>query len=366
MLHGESIGGLSAAGAARALTPASAAKECPVSLLICDRTFCNLESVAQRLVGQWTATAIRLLAPTWSTDVARDYLWSRCPKIIANDCSDEIIHDFSSLKSGVSLSSELKCATRNAGWAMPAPLEYRLADLDAVGVAQCRISRSFSQQRKPPPIWPADKNVTLSEAFHFAACAKRIGKIATKAKRQINAMMVDLEEDGEEEGVEVPYTDEASSQSSVPKSPVDSAKFLVKMWSTLALTDGLCGHTLGHTVKEGFDCTVAWLCTVLTLGGQVLAEQAEKRWSFGMEDCDKILSLDDFDLRPTGYISDENELARRPLPIPEVLSTLKDMMTKEAHFAADGECGDWVCWSVSVPSDPTLKSKLSWRTLSGC
>jgi len=339
VLHGESIGGLSAAGAARALTPASAAKACPVSLLICDRTFCNLESVAQRLVGQWTGNAIRLLTPTWSTDVARDYLWSRCPKIIANDCTDEIIHDFSSLKSGVSLSSELKCPTRNAGWAMPAPLEYRMADLDAAGVAQCRISRSFSQQRKPPPTWPADKNVTLSEAFHFAACAKRIGKIATKAKKQINAMMLDLE-DSEEEGVEVSYApDDASNHSSVPKSSVDSAKFLVKMWSTLALTDGLCGHTLGHTVKEGFDCTVAWLCAVLTLGGQVLTEQAEKRWSSDMDDSDKTLSSDDFDLRPTGYISGENELARRPLPIPEVLSTLKEM-SKQTHFAKDGELSE--------------------------
>jgi len=338
VLHGESIGGLSAAGAARALTPASAAKACPVSLLICDRTFCNLESVAQRLVGQWTGNAIRLLAPTWSTDVARDYLWSRCPKIIANDCSDEIIHDFSSLKSGVSLSSELKCATRNAGWAMPAPLEYRMADLDAVGVAKCRISRSFSQQRKPPPTWPADKNVTLSEAFHFAACVKRIGKVATKAKTQINAMMLDIEEDGEEEGVEVSYApDDASNHSSVPKSSVEAAKFLAKIWSTLALTDGLCGHTLGHTVKEGFDCTVAWLCTVLTLGGQVLAEQAEKRWSSGVEDCDRILSPDDFDMRPTGHTSGESELARHPLPIPEVLSTLKDIMNKEAHFAEDVE-----------------------------
>lgn len=56
IIHGESIGGMAAAGAARALTekgkPDITTGRSSVSLLICDRTFCNLEAVAQRLVGE--------------------------------------------------------------------------------------------------------------------------------------------------------------------------------------------------------------------------------------------------------------------------------------------------------------------------
>ena len=80
IIHGESIGGMAAAGAARALTAAATPTAPGQSVvLICDRTFCNLDAVAQRLMGSWTGGAIRLLAPTWGTDVARDFLEARCP-----------------------------------------------------------------------------------------------------------------------------------------------------------------------------------------------------------------------------------------------------------------------------------------------
>jgi len=50
---GESIGGMAAAGAAKALTAASSSQHPNVlTILPWDRTFCNLEAVAQRLVGQ--------------------------------------------------------------------------------------------------------------------------------------------------------------------------------------------------------------------------------------------------------------------------------------------------------------------------
>ena len=105
---GESIGGMAAAGAAKALTATSSSQHPNVStILVCDRTFCNLEAVAQRLVGRWTGNAIRLLTPAWSTDVARDFLAARCPKIVAQDSADEIIHDYLSLKSGLAFGGEL-------------------------------------------------------------------------------------------------------------------------------------------------------------------------------------------------------------------------------------------------------------------
>ena len=47
---GESIGGVAASAAGRYLSSIPSARS-KVSLLICDRTFCNLEAVAQRLVN---------------------------------------------------------------------------------------------------------------------------------------------------------------------------------------------------------------------------------------------------------------------------------------------------------------------------
>lgn len=160
VIHGESIGGLAAAGAARALSQSPATKD-KLLLLLCDRTFCNLEATAQRLVGKymevdsihmlsvqltcshcfsnagvWTGPVIRALAPFWNTDVAGDFLASDCPKIVANDSSDAIIADASSLKAGISLFKEIRrgVSTGCVGWNMEAPLTYRMADWENVGV----------------------------------------------------------------------------------------------------------------------------------------------------------------------------------------------------------------------------------------
>ena len=135
VIHGESIGGVAASGTAHELT-SSAFKE-KVALLICDRTFCNLEAVAQRLVGGWSGYAIRMLAPLWSTDVAGDFIAATCPKVVANDCADAIISDSSSLKSGVAFWKEIcrgAAPTKGIGWKMEAPLQYRMANWENVCV----------------------------------------------------------------------------------------------------------------------------------------------------------------------------------------------------------------------------------------
>jgi len=372
-------------GSAAALTTTTTAttpKPKCSTLLICDRTFCNLEAVAQRLVGQWTGTAIRLLTPSWSTDIARDYLAATCPKICANDCADEIIHDYSSLKAGLSFAGELtKGQTRNVGWMMSVPLEYRLADLDNVGVANGRMETrccgggaAYPMMFKNPPTWPADKRVSWSEAYHFAACLKRIGKLATVAKKQMQQRASDgglsnmegVQDEEEAEGVEVSYLSENESSgmqmspfsntdsgSKMPKKKSETEVLLIKIWSSLACCDGLCGHPLGHAVKEGFDCTISWLCCAVVFGSQVLAEKAEQRWneerrqqqqqgsssregsmSPGLDDDSslKLILPDDFDLRPNdGYQWDENDLARHPLPIPVVLSSLKDLYAQNKN-----------------------------------
>lgn len=69
-------------------------------------------------------------------DVTGDFLAANCHKICANDSADAIIADSSSLKAGISLSREV-CRgepTKRLGWKMEAPLTYRMADWENVGV----------------------------------------------------------------------------------------------------------------------------------------------------------------------------------------------------------------------------------------
>lgn len=82
-------------------------------------------------VGNWSGYAIRGLVPLWSTDVAGDFASADCPKLVANDFSDAIIADTSSLKTGIALWKELKkgaLTTKGIGWVPEVPLQYRMAD----------------------------------------------------------------------------------------------------------------------------------------------------------------------------------------------------------------------------------------------
>ena len=83
VIHGESIGGMAAAFAARELPGL-------VDFLIVDRTFCNLGAVAQYLVGGWTRPGLALFT-CWNTDVRENYLSADCPKVLCSDVDDEII-----------------------------------------------------------------------------------------------------------------------------------------------------------------------------------------------------------------------------------------------------------------------------------
>jgi len=137
VIHGESIGGVAASATAKQLSQSALTKD-KLALLICDRTFCNLEAVAQRLVGGWSGYAIRALTPLWSTDVANDFIAAACPKIVANDSADNIIFDSASLKAGIAFWKEIHrgaCSTNGVGWMMEAPIQYRMAvDYENVSV----------------------------------------------------------------------------------------------------------------------------------------------------------------------------------------------------------------------------------------
>jgi hypothetical protein len=286
-----------------------------VSLLICDRTFCNLEAVAQRLVGGWSGYAIRALAPFWSTDVVGDYLAASCPKIVATDAADAIIADSSSLKSGISFWKEVKRAvapTNGIGWMMDAPLPYRMADWENVCVTDSRYV-PLGVSRVSPPVWPADKHISLEEAFHFAACAKRIGKLASVEKKRF-AIMV------------------ASGLIDVETSEVGCQVPIYLVWKYLGCCEGLCGSALGIAVKGGFDTTVTWLCSTLTFGGQTVVEAMEHRHRWSDDEArSKVSELGpvesvDFDCRPPGYEQQESETVVHPKPIPEVVDNLKKIL----------------------------------------
>ena len=315
IIHGESIGGVAAAGAARVLTNTPSTKD-KVALLICDRTFTNLQAIAQRLVGSWTAPAISALAPMWNTDVAADFLTATCPKVLAQDHADAIIADSGSLKSGIALWKEIRrqTSTKGVGWAMEAPFEYRTADWENVGVLESRLAPTTAAHIQPPT-WPTDKHITLRAGFHFAACARRIGKLSTQ-ERKANRSTSNTSD--VEEGVELDYDGTTVSSQSL-----ESLSGLVAAWKSLACCDGLCGAPLGAAVKQGYDWTLVWLCCTLTFGGQIVAAAAEKRQ--GSSDVLQISALD-FDCRPHGYQKEENEMMVHPKPIPEVISSLRSLV----------------------------------------
>ena len=76
-------------------------------------------------------------------------------------------------------------------------------------------------------------------------------------------------------------------------------------------------------------------------GGQVLAKQAEKRWDKGttnnLSDDTRVFAFEDFDLRPEGYQWDEDEVMHHPVPLPEVLSSLKEMTLQKSNVLEEGE-----------------------------
>jgi pimeloyl-ACP methyl ester carboxylesterase len=306
VIHGESIGGVAASAAGRYLSSLPSARD-KVSLLVCDRTFCNLEAVAQRLVGGWSGYAIRALAPLWGTDVAGDFVASTVPKVVATDAADAIIDDAASLKSGIALWKEIRRgaarSTRDVAWMSDPPLQYRMADWENVCVTDSRYVAGAGLLRPQAPAWPADRRITLDAAFHFAACCTRIGKLA-KGSRTIIA--TDFE-------AAIEYDDRTGA--------VPSTNVLFEAWKAVACCDGLTGAPLGVAVKRGFDATVAWLCSSVVYGGQVVATRARARCG-ALSNGPLNATDQDFDRRPPDYEADEGGEKIHPKPLPQVVQSL--------------------------------------------
>jgi len=179
-----------------------------------------------------------------------------------------------------------------------------------------RYVSSASASRLTPPVWPADKHVSLEEGFHFAACVKRIGKLASFEKKKYVA----TDAEAAMNGVECP-------------SPIFQA------WKYLGTCEGLCGAALGMSVRGGYDVTVAWLCCALTFGGQTVIEGMEHRHNWTDEQARASFSRlgevepADFDCRPPGYESQESETTVHPKPIPEVLEHLQKILQENPNDA---------------------------------
>jgi hypothetical protein len=163
------------------------------------------------------------------------------------------------------------------------------------------------------PVWPKDKNFSLQEAFHFAACVRRIGKVATAEKKNKSSVR-----SGDEEGFEVNGLSAISEYSSH-----GDDDGIAEAWKMLACCDGLCGAPLGFSVKNSFDSTVTWLCCTLTLGGQRVAGAAERRLEGSTRGPDVQIVACDFDSRHVGYQEEESDIMIHPKPIPEVLNVMK-------------------------------------------
>jgi len=323
IIHGESIGGMAAAGAAKGLTLMQTTKD-KVALLVCDRTFCNLQAVAQRLIGNWSAYAISTLAPLWNTDVAGDFLAATCPKLVAQDHADMIIADTGSLKSGISLWKEIRkeSSTKSLGWAMKVPTEYLAADYEDVGVLQSRISPSTAVHIQAPS-WPTNRTISEKEALHFAACARRIGKVATSAQRASRLRS----NSNDESGIELDFEGNAdvSQQLSITDS---SSSPIITAWKFMSCCDGLCGALLGSAVKNGHDYTFTWLCCTLTFGGQTVARSAERRLTSSSSSPLEPFKVteEDFVCSQNAFEYEENEFVMYPKSIPEVIRQLKSFL----------------------------------------
>lgn len=309
IVHGESIGGVAASGLSRYLSNSPSYRE-KIVLLLCDRTFCNLEAVAQRLVGGWTGYAIRFLAPYWNTDVTGDFLAASCPKVVATDAADTIISDAASLKSGIALWKELRrgaATTKDIGWMLEEPLQYRMAGWENVCVNDSKYVAGKALLRAQAPLWPNDKHVSVEEAFHFAACCSRIANVA-RASRLASGQA------DEEVGIE--FDDRVG--------PVPSRNLIQEAWKVIACCDGLTGAPLGIAVRRGFDSTVSWLCCGLIFGGQVVLDAMLKRQKQqgGLDGGQRDVLRSDFDCRPPGFADEETETVFHPKPIPEVVEQL--------------------------------------------
>jgi hypothetical protein len=167
IIHGESIGGMTASHIAR---------HCGADMLVCDRTFASLDSTAARLLGGWASLGLRYIGQ-WNTNVAHDFLHVRCPKVVLQDPADEIIANASSLKNGVATHRVLG----DSVWTIRSlPRQYAIASYDNAPVP---APPGFTTQELL--LHANTSSEPLKEEFivHLFACLLDVNKrVAAKAQ----------------------------------------------------------------------------------------------------------------------------------------------------------------------------------------
>jgi hypothetical protein len=135
---------------------------------------------------------------------------------------------------------------------------------------------------------------------------------------------------------------------------------IMKAWRTLACCDGMTGMHCGAAVKQGYDCTVTWLYSTVTFGGQVVASAARTRNNDSncnvMSIDDKLeVSICDFGIvKESLYL--EDEITASLIPIPEVTTRLKEIM-EENKFLGDVEAELRYCITMLEYIQNRLMSK---------
>lgn len=92
-VHGISIGGLAATHLGRIGA---------VDFMMIDRSFSELISIPRQW-SKYLPPIMKFITMWDNPDSSRDFLYSNCYKVVAQDPKDEVIHDICSLKTGISL-----------------------------------------------------------------------------------------------------------------------------------------------------------------------------------------------------------------------------------------------------------------------
>lgn len=330
VLHGESIGGMMACHAANI---------CGADLLICDRTFCSLDAVAERLMGSWASYGLQIIC-RWNTDVVADFLQTRCPRIVLQDPADEIISHCSSLKCGVATSIALK----DSSWGR-------------VDLSWKYISSELKQSDQVPSYVnmnpeSSDSMGFISEGFveHFSACIINIGRRANSIancrlksglsgehkpdrngdKDSISAQQSTVKSDydleaGERDEPQLLVGSDGIEADGLAYMGVNSGnvkmdraakmvwleKFcsqnigpgntqlhpLERIWIALARTNGSCGQLLGQAVstKNCHDSLRSWLCCLLVWSPFAQNDRTLPSRSSSLSHC--VIELEELVLR---------------------------------------------------------------------
>jgi pimeloyl-ACP methyl ester carboxylesterase len=75
-----------------------------IKTLIADRTFCELDLLAERrVIGRCTKVLFKLISFNWRALNDRNFIEAKCFKILTCDPLDDVVENFSSLSVGIAI-----------------------------------------------------------------------------------------------------------------------------------------------------------------------------------------------------------------------------------------------------------------------